>query len=118
MALCKDQERLCREMGDPKGVAISLADQANLLGQMGRPGEALPLVEEAHRLATEHGYAALAEHIKVILVSLRDPHEEKMIKEKEGPKVTFSASGNPICPVCKLESSKGAGFCKWCKAPL
>jgi hypothetical protein len=33
--------------------------------------EALPLVEEAHRLALEHGYAALAEQIKPILEAVR-----------------------------------------------
>ena len=42
---------------------------------MDRPEEALPLMEEAHRLATEHGLHALAEQIKpdLDLVRLMQP---------------------------------------------
>ena len=68
MALYKEAERLCRERGDVRGLSISLANQAELLFEkMNRPREALPLAVEAHRLAAEHGYAALSEQFKAIL---------------------------------------------------
>jgi hypothetical protein len=57
MALYKEQERICRELGNPEGLSISLANQANLLkGLPGRRGEARGLGEEALRIATRHGY--------------------------------------------------------------
>jgi hypothetical protein len=62
---------MCREIGNDDGVARALANQALVLNRQGRPGEALRLAEEAHRLAEEHGYAALAEQIRPILDSLR-----------------------------------------------
>ena len=72
MALLKEEERICRQLGDPAGLAISLANQASLLGlTMGRPREALPLAEEAYRLASQHGLTALAEQIRPFLDRLR-----------------------------------------------
>ncbi len=38
---------------------------------MNRPGEALPLAEEAYRIATKHGLAALAQQIKPLLEAVR-----------------------------------------------
>ncbi len=68
----KEAERIYRELGTPEGLAYSLANQALLLaGKMGRPREALPLVEEAHRLATEHGLHAVAKQIKPMLDLVR-----------------------------------------------
>ena len=62
MALHQEEERLCRELGNPQGLAISLANQALLLSEkLGRPQEALSLAAEAHRLAEAHGYTALAD---------------------------------------------------------
>jgi len=72
MALHKEQERLCRELGNPAGLARSLANQADLLTQeMGRPHDALPLVEQAYQLATDHGLTALAQQITPILNLVR-----------------------------------------------
>ena len=72
LTLHKEQERLCRELGNTQGLAISLANQAILLSEgMNRPQEALPLAAEAHRLALDHGYAALAGQIKAILDQVR-----------------------------------------------
>jgi tetratricopeptide (TPR) repeat protein len=72
MRLLKEQERICRELGRPEGVAISLANQAVLLAaELDRPREALPLAEEAYRIATGHGLTALAGQIKPILDSVR-----------------------------------------------
>jgi tetratricopeptide (TPR) repeat protein len=72
MALLKEEERLCRELGNKEGLAISLANQASVLASgMGRPREALPLAEEAYRLATQHGFAAVARQIQPFLEALR-----------------------------------------------
>ena len=71
-ALHKEKERLCRELGDPNGLATSLANQAVLLARgRSRPREALPLAEEAHRLATDHGLMALAPQVERILNFVR-----------------------------------------------
>jgi len=76
MALHKEQERICREMGNVEGLAISLVNQAGLLGlSMRRPREALPLAEEAHRIATRHGLTALAKQIEPILEKVRQALE-------------------------------------------
>jgi hypothetical protein len=78
MALYKEQERICRELGRVEGVAISLVNQANLLGlRMCRPREALPLAEEAHRIATRHGLKALARQIEPILEKVRRALESR-----------------------------------------
>ena len=70
--LHKEQERLCRELGGPNGLAISLINQALLLARdRSRPREALPLAEEAHRLATDHGLVALAPQVERILNFVR-----------------------------------------------
>lgn len=72
MALNQEQEHLCRELGNPQGLVISLAHQAELLSEkLDRPQEALPLAAEAYHLATEHGYAALAGEFKSILDRVR-----------------------------------------------
>ena len=72
MALYKEQERLCKELGNKKDLASSLANQAHLLSEKrNQPGEALPLVEEAYRIATEHGVNALVQQIKPILDAVR-----------------------------------------------
>jgi len=68
MALHKEKERICRELGTPERLAASLANQASLLDlKIDRPEEALPLADEAERLVTDHGLHALAEQIKPIL---------------------------------------------------
>jgi tetratricopeptide (TPR) repeat protein len=71
MALHKEKERICRQLGNPESLAISLINQASVLRQMGRAREALPLAEQAHELATGHGYAALVKRIEPILNELR-----------------------------------------------
>jgi hypothetical protein len=51
LALLKEWERICRELGNPEGVAIALVNQAALV--VGPPQDALPLVVEAARLAEQ-----------------------------------------------------------------
>jgi len=79
MAQRKQQELICRELGNPDGLARCLASQALILGPgwrsrrgMGRRREALPLAEEAYRLANQHGLTALAQQIEPILDRLHN----------------------------------------------
>jgi len=77
MALLKEDERICRELGTPEGLARSLASQALLLAHnMGRPVEALPLADEAEQLVTEHGLHALAEQQGSSAVAAGYPSEK------------------------------------------
>jgi len=72
MTLHKEAERIHREQGRPENVAEDLANQAVLLAyHMCRPTDGLPLVEEAYRLASEHGFSALAEKIRPHLEAIR-----------------------------------------------
>ncbi len=71
IALLREVERICQQLGNVESLAISLTDQASVLGQMGRVHEALPLAEQAHQLATGHGYTALVRQIEPILNRLR-----------------------------------------------
>ncbi len=72
MALLKEQERMCRELGEPQGIATSLSNQARLLAQnLDRAQEALPFAEEAYRLASDHGFTALAQRVKLVLDAVR-----------------------------------------------
>jgi len=67
MTLHKEEERIWRELGDPAGLARSLANQATLA----HAEEAVRLAEEAYRLASDHGLTGLAEQIRPILNSVR-----------------------------------------------
>jgi hypothetical protein len=71
MALHKEEERICRQLNNSEGLAICLANQASALIIMNRAAEALPLAEEAYRLATAHGFAPLADQIRPILEAAR-----------------------------------------------
>jgi len=72
MGLHKEVERLCWELRNIDGLAISLINQAVLLvGKMGRVSDALSVAEEAYRIATAHGLTALAQQIKSILDGVR-----------------------------------------------
>jgi nephrocystin-3 len=71
MKLLKEQERICRELGNPDGLVISLANQALVLAQNGKIREALQLAEEAYQLASRHGLTALVDKIKPILDDIR-----------------------------------------------
>jgi tetratricopeptide (TPR) repeat protein len=71
MLLHKEEEGICRQLGDPEALATSLANQASLLGQMGRQREALPLAEEAYRLANQHGLTSLSLQIQPLVETFR-----------------------------------------------
>jgi hypothetical protein len=64
MSLLKQQEEICRRLDDPNRLAASLTTQASLLARKSnQPHLALPLVEEADRLASTHGLTGLAQEI-------------------------------------------------------
>jgi len=69
--LHKEKERICRELGNKGGLAYSLGNQALLFAKLARPHEALPLAEEAYRLASQHGFKALVDQIKPIFDRIR-----------------------------------------------
>lgn len=72
MTLFKEKERICRELGNKARLARSLVNLATLLARnLDRPREALPLAEEAYRLATQHGLVALARQLQPILDFVR-----------------------------------------------
>jgi len=73
MELYKERERICRELGINDSLAISLVNQANLLSdKLARHGEALPLAEEAYRLASTHGLAKFVSQIEPVLETIRE----------------------------------------------
>jgi hypothetical protein len=60
-------------LGNKEGLAISLANQDELIAQkMGKPREALPLVEEVYDLAIKNSLSALSQQIKPILDAIKD----------------------------------------------
>lgn len=65
MALYKEEERFCREVGSTEGLSLMLAVQADLLRTIpGRNIGAMHLVEEALEIATRHGYQQLIPQIE------------------------------------------------------
>jgi hypothetical protein len=77
-ALLKEKERISRELGSVDVLAISLVNQADLLAFSRRcPSEALPLAEEAYRIAARHGLTALAKQIEPILEKVRRALESR-----------------------------------------
>ncbi|MCB2231720.1 hypothetical protein KQH82_13455 [bacterium] len=75
MAPLKEQERICRQLGNVKGVAISLANQSIILAKAGRVQEGLSKIEEAHQMAVKYGYAAVAAQIEPMLYAIRQAAE-------------------------------------------
>ena len=72
MALHKEEERICRELGNKEGLAFSLINQASLLGLgKNQPQKALPMADEAYRLAAGSGYSSLAREIDGIRAKIR-----------------------------------------------
>jgi ATP/maltotriose-dependent transcriptional regulator MalT len=67
LELNKEQEKICRQLGNPDGLAVSLANQALFHKEKGDAERALALAQEAHNLAKEHCMAALERQVKAIL---------------------------------------------------
>jgi len=72
MVLLTEQREICKKLADVEGLAYSLANSAQALKRAERAREALPLAEEAQRLASSHGYAALARQFEPMLTAVRE----------------------------------------------
>jgi nephrocystin-3 len=77
MELQKDKERICQKLGLVEELSASLCDQGDIMIEQGQVEEGLKLAEEAYRLATEHGFTALAAEIKPILDNTRSKLPEQ-----------------------------------------
>jgi hypothetical protein len=75
LILTRQTEIAFRELDETDDLVRSLANQAAILTQMRRPREALPLADEAYRLATQHGLIALVRQIEPILDWVRSKIE-------------------------------------------
>ena len=51
MALHKEEERICRRLGNPSGLATSLANQANIQAERRQFREAIALAAQALEIA-------------------------------------------------------------------
>jgi tetratricopeptide (TPR) repeat protein len=71
MALHKQVEAICRELGDRSGLQCSLGNQALILKAWGRRAEALAKGEEALRICSEAGLAPLGKLVQTTLALIR-----------------------------------------------
>ena len=71
MALHKEQERICRQLGNPSGLATSLINQASIQAQRRQFREAIALAEQALETAQSSGLEALAQQIQPNLARIR-----------------------------------------------
>ncbi|QYZ78078.1 toll/interleukin-1 receptor domain-containing protein [Methanofollis formosanus] len=68
----KKHERLCKDLGYQEGLMYSLWNQAYLMAyERGDPGNALPLIEEAYRIASSCGMDTEAEMIQIKCEEIR-----------------------------------------------
>jgi len=72
MKLHKEAEAISRRLNDPEGLSRSLLNQGSLQAfKLSRHAEGLALVEEALRIAAQHGLGSLARQIEPILEDIR-----------------------------------------------
>ena len=69
--VCQEQVCVCRELGASTTLALSLAGLAHFLILAGRAPEALPVIEEAHEIATSAGLADLTAELAPMRAVLR-----------------------------------------------
>jgi tetratricopeptide (TPR) repeat protein len=68
MELLDEKERICRELDDPISQAKTLLQQAHLFSEkLGQPAYALPIAEEARRMASEYGTRHLVQKAEMLL---------------------------------------------------
>jgi hypothetical protein len=85
MKLHKEEERICREVGNVNGLQRSLGNQALILSQQKRHREALSAAEEGYRLALGHGYTALTKQILPVLERVGEEIERSQEDTEEIP---------------------------------
>jgi tetratricopeptide (TPR) repeat protein len=72
LELYRQKEAICREIADVVGLARGLWQQAHLFAEkLRRPDFALPLAEEAGRVAAQNGLAEMTGEIEQYVVALR-----------------------------------------------
>lgn len=72
LELSQEKENICRDIGDTAGLVRAILQQARLFAEkLRQPDFALPLAEEARRLAAENGLAELAREIESFVLTLR-----------------------------------------------
>ena len=72
MGLAKEQERICRELGDPEQLVFCMKNQARILAAgLNRVPEGVACLEEARRIAADSGLTASVAQIDVQLTKLR-----------------------------------------------
>jgi len=73
LELLREKEHICREFGNNKELVSSLLNQAVILSQrMNCLREALPLAEEAYKLAAKEGLIEQTQQIKRIINSIKN----------------------------------------------
>jgi hypothetical protein len=85
MALLKEQERLCRELGDKAGLSASLGNQANILYGRGQPDAAMALMRQAEQLFRELGDPnglAISLTNQAGMLTPRDPRRALLLMEE------------------------------------
>jgi hypothetical protein len=76
-ALLQQLEMLSHRIDDVEGLTFAWFQQAALrAGPLGQPGAALPLAEQAQRLATEHRLTPLANGITPLVEHIRSQLQE------------------------------------------
>ena len=74
--LHREKERISREIGNKKGIVLSLTNQAGIfLYERQDPGEALPLLEEAYQIAVSSGFESLVRQLRMYLDKVQKLNE-------------------------------------------
>jgi tetratricopeptide (TPR) repeat protein len=64
MTLLKEQEKICLDLKNPYGLVLSYINRAYILMELNLCKNALPIAEEALKIANNHGYIALVKEIQ------------------------------------------------------
>ena len=70
-AIYKEQERLCRQLGNDNGLCVTLVNQGLNLARRGEKTTAIRLIKEGLSMAKAYQYGALVERFEKILKSIK-----------------------------------------------
>ena len=75
MGIHREKKRISREIGNKKGIVLSLTNQAGIfLYERQNPREALPLLEEAYQIAVSSGFESLVKQLRIYLDKVQKPN--------------------------------------------